>query len=66
MKKLLLILGLAFICSVADAQSKEDSAYIRQNYTKMEKHIPMRDGKTLFVAIYMPKDQSKKYPIIGE
>jgi len=30
----------------------------------MEKYITMRDGKRLFTSIYLPKDQSKKYPII--
>jgi len=30
----------------------------------MEKRIPMRDGKLLFTSIYLPKDHSKKYPII--
>jgi putative CocE/NonD family hydrolase len=41
-----------------------DSAYVRDNYVKTEKYIPMRDGIKLFTAIYTPKDQSKKYPII--
>lgn len=26
--------------------------------------IPMRDGKKLFTSIYIPKDQSKKYPFL--
>src|SRR5476651_402049 len=65
MKQMLLFLGLAMCCSFARAQSSsEDSTYIRQNYTKMEKYITMRDGKKLFTAIYTPKDQSKKYPIM--
>jgi putative CocE/NonD family hydrolase len=64
MKKLLLILGLAAVYGFAGAQTSQDSAYIRQNYTKMEKYITMRDGKRLFTSIYLPKDQSKKYPII--
>ncbi|HEX9151499.1 MAG TPA: CocE/NonD family hydrolase, partial [Flavobacterium sp.] len=41
-----------------------DSAYIRDNYVKSERYIPMRDGIKLFTAIYTPKNQSKKYPII--
>lgn len=41
-----------------------DSAYIRNNYVKTEKYILMRDGIKLFTAIYTPKDQSKKYPIM--
>ena len=64
MKKLLLLFCFAFPCIASYAQTAEDSAYIRQNYIKMEKQITMRDGKKLFAAIYMPKDQSKKYPIL--
>ncbi|MES2807679.1 MAG: CocE/NonD family hydrolase [Bacteroidota bacterium] len=30
----------------------------------MEKQVTMRDGKKLFCSIYMPKDQSQKYPFI--
>jgi len=41
-----------------------DSAYIRQNYTKIERLIPMRDGIKLFTAIYIPKDKDKKYPFL--
>src|ERR1700722_3625487 len=66
MKKLLLLSGIVIwcTCTLAQSQSSQDSAYIRQNYTKMEKYIAMRDGKRLFTAIYLPKDQSKKYPIL--
>ncbi|HAL82714.1 MAG TPA: X-Pro dipeptidyl-peptidase [Mucilaginibacter sp.] len=64
MKKLLTLLGIGVWCTCTFAQSSQDSAYIRQNYTKMEKYITMRDGKRLFTSIYLPKDQSKKYPIL--
>lgn len=64
MKKLLLILGLALSCSQLFAQTAADSAYIRQNYTKTDKYITMRDGIRLYCTIYSPKDQSKKYPIL--
>ncbi|WP_229213761.1 CocE/NonD family hydrolase [Dyadobacter psychrotolerans] len=43
----------------------EDSLYIREHYTKIERQIPMRDGIKLFTSIYIPKDiSSKKYPVI--
>lgn len=47
-------------------RTNEDSLYVRQHYTKIERHIPMRDGVKLFTSIYIPKDASenKKYPII--
>lgn len=44
--------------------NKEDSLYIRQNYTKIERLIPMRDGVKLFTSIYMPKSTAQKYPIL--
>jgi putative CocE/NonD family hydrolase len=46
------------------ATYKIDSAYVRNNYEKLEKQIPMRDGVKLFTVIYIPKDQQKKYPIM--
>ena len=39
-------------------------ADIKAKYTKYEYRIPMRDGKRLFTAVYVPKDQSQKYPIM--
>jgi predicted acyl esterase len=44
--------------------NKEDSAYIRKNYKKMEVMIPMRDGVKLYTCIYVPKDDTKSYPIM--
>ncbi len=41
-----------------------DAAYVKDNYTKYEYEIPMRDGIKLFTSVYVPKDQSKKYPIM--
>lgn len=38
--------------------------YVLANYTKYEYRIPMRDGVRLFTAVYVPKDDSKSYPIL--
>lgn len=40
--------------------------YIRAHYTKFDYRIPMRDGVKLFTSVYVPKDQSKQYPIMFE
>lgn len=48
----------------AAAQVDEDSLYVRQHYTKIERHVPMRDGARLFTSIYVPKDSSQTYPIL--
>ncbi|HQU85203.1 MAG TPA: CocE/NonD family hydrolase [Pyrinomonadaceae bacterium] len=60
---------MAFCCvSSAFAQTGNDAKllaeYIKENYTKREVSIPMRDGVKLFTAIYEPKDRSQKYPIL--
>jgi putative CocE/NonD family hydrolase len=67
------------LCAVALAQATRPSplgnvlphnvitpaqAYLRENYTKYEYRIPMRDGVKLFVAVYAPKDSSQTYPIL--
>ncbi|MBI3683116.1 MAG: CocE/NonD family hydrolase [Acidobacteria bacterium] len=54
-------LALAIVFSFTAAAQKE---LIKANYTKYEHRIPMRDGKRLFTAVYIPKDQSRKYPIL--
>ena len=46
------------------AQEQVNEDYIREHHTKREVRIPMRDGVTLFTAIYMPKDTSQRYPIL--
>ncbi|HLF46246.1 MAG TPA: CocE/NonD family hydrolase [Chitinophagaceae bacterium] len=63
LRKLLLSPVLFFFIFTA-AQNEQDSAWIRDNYIKLEKYIPMRDGIKLFTAIYMPKDASEKHPIL--
>lgn len=44
-------------------RAEELRDYIKANYTKSEYMAPMRDGARLFVAVYAPKDTSKRYPI---
>lgn len=38
--------------------------YVKANYTKYEFKIPMRDGKKLFTAVYVPKEAKERYPIV--
>lgn len=38
--------------------------YVKANYTKHEHMVAMRDGAKLFTAVYAPKDESRKYPIL--
>lgn len=44
--------------------NNEDSVWVVNNYQKIERMIPMRDGVKLFTAIYIPKDTTEKHPIM--
>lgn len=48
----------------AEKKANPRADYIRANYTKFEYQIPMRDGIKLFTSVYIPNDDSKKYPIM--
>lgn len=58
---IILFLLCGFMFNSAFAQ---EAAYMRANYDKFEYSIPMRDGVKLFTVVYVPKDKSKKYPIL--
>jgi putative CocE/NonD family hydrolase len=65
MQKLIIASCFFLFSSGVFAQTmKEDSTFVRQNFTKIERMIPMRDGVKLFTAIYIPIDQSGKYPFL--
>lgn len=65
MKKLLLLTGFYFYLLGGSAQTNsQDSAWIKENFTKKEVMIPMRDGIKLFTAIYIPKEATEKHPIL--
>jgi uncharacterized protein len=63
MRKFIAPLLLLFILPAA-AQNSQDSSWIRDNYYKIERMIPMRDGIKLFTAIYIPKDTLEKHPVL--
>ena len=46
------------------AEAKPPAFDVRAHYTKYEYRIPMRDGVRLFTSVYVPKDQSRTYPIL--
>lgn len=65
MKKFLQLALLFCFLSVV-AQPRPDNSFVKENFTKQEVYIPMRDGVKLFTSIYIPKDiaKSRKYPFI--
>ncbi len=58
-----LLCFLVLIVTNLTAQNS-DSIWTRQNYYKIERMLPMRDGNKLFTAFYIPKDSSEKHPIL--
>ncbi|MGJ5820300.1 CocE/NonD family hydrolase [Paludibaculum fermentans] len=55
-----------FICLffAALTLSAQGPASLRESYTKYEFKVPMRDGKRLHTAVYVPKDSSRTYPFL--
>jgi len=67
--RILFAIGFAclFHTGTALAQDKapdRDAAWLAENYTKYEHLIPMRDGIRLFTRVYVPKDDSERWPIL--
>jgi uncharacterized protein len=53
--------------AAAQAPPAVNAAYLRENYSKFEYRVPMRDGVKLFTSVYIPKDvftDAKTYPIM--
>jgi hypothetical protein len=49
------------------AGAASTAEFVRENYSKYEYRIPMRDGVKLFTSVYIPKDvidEGKTYPIL--
>jgi len=61
-------IALSLLIAAAWAQEPSKpptgAALVREQYTKYEYEIPMRDGVKLFTSIYTPKDTSKSYPVM--
>jgi putative CocE/NonD family hydrolase len=56
---------LAALLPAALAQEVTDlPRYIRENYTRHDHRIAMRDGVRLFTSVYVPRDASRAYPIL--
>lgn len=61
---LLICVPLALATLTFQTTARTDQVDVKAFYTKTEQLILMRDGVKLFTAIYAPKDQSQKYPIM--
>ena len=52
------VLVFSLTCMQAQQPAPAAEDYVRAHYTKYEFRIPMRDGKHLFTAVYVPKDMN--------
>ena len=58
-------LALPILCAQQAAPAAPQEDYVKAHYTKYEFRIPMRDGKRLFTAVYVPKDAAGgPYPFL--
>ena len=65
MRKLLFLVAFSACAAAAHSQgNSQDSAWIRENYYKVERTIAMRDGVKLFTSFYIPRDTTEQHPIL--
>jgi putative CocE/NonD family hydrolase len=64
MRKFLFFLLFSAALTCHAQGTAQDSAWIRENYYKIERNVPMRDGIKLFTAMYIPKDTTAQHPIL--
>jgi uncharacterized protein len=55
---------LLFLVLPGKAQQTDRKTYIKEHYNKIEQYVPMRDGARLYTTVYVPKDQSRQYPVL--
>lgn len=59
-----LTLCVAIRSADAAEQADTNAVWLAEHYTKFEHRIAMRDGVRLFTRVYVPKDDSQRWPII--
>ncbi|MEO8763103.1 MAG: CocE/NonD family hydrolase [Ginsengibacter sp.] len=64
-KESICIIAFTLLSGGTFAQTNSrDSIWIVENYYKIERQVPMRDGIKLFTSIYIPKDSTERHPIL--
>ena len=59
-----ILLGISFLPALAGTTIAQGTDYLKTHYIKYECRIPMRDGVRLFTAVYVPRDTTRRYPIL--
>src|SRR5688572_15758823 len=66
--RLLSFLSLQLCFAAFNARAAEppdtNAVWLAEHYTKYEHRIVMRDGVRLFTRVYVPKDDSQRWPIL--
>ncbi|MEP6616234.1 MAG: CocE/NonD family hydrolase [Ginsengibacter sp.] len=60
-----IFIPLCMITMAAKGQNSDEMS-IKENYTKVDTMITMRDGIKLYTVIYIPKDAAQKFPFLVE
>lgn len=58
------LLGLTIVVVPAGRAQDVDRKWLEEHYTKFEYRVPMRDGVRLRTSVFVPKDDSQRYPIV--
>lgn len=65
MNRIRIAIVFAVLLAVRPAFGQDlPASYIKDNYTRTDHKIPMRDGVHLYTIVYAPKDATQKYPIL--
>jgi len=59
--------GVVLAQGTANPPANPGAGWVRENYSKFEYRVPVRDGVKLFTSVYIAKDEfsdGKKYPVM--
>jgi len=59
-----LVLFTSPLARAAVSAPDTNAVWLAEHYTKFEHRIAMRDGVRLFTRVYVPKDDSQRWPIV--
>lgn len=60
----LTLLGVGSVWAEDKGSPDTNAVWLAEHYTKYEHMVPMRDGIRLFTRVYVPKDDSQRWPIV--
>ncbi len=60
----LTLFGVRALWAENEVSADTNAVWLAEHYTKYEHLIPMRDGIRLFTRVYVPKDDSQRWPIV--